>query len=282
MGLYSYRELSSGFGAEILGVDARKTPNCLERKELKSLWLRFGILLFRGQKVTPKEQVRFSQNFGVITQYTRNKFNNEHNPDILVLSNITKEGKLIGSPVSGRVWHTDGHYLAEPPAGSLLHAIIVPPEGGDTLFANMTAAWKDLPDKIKKRIQDKRVIISRVQSRPYNYPDRPPVTEQEKSEWEDISHPIVRVHPETGKYALYVGGNVPWKIEGMLLGESLPLITWLQEFSVMERYTYRHVWQSGDMILWDNRCVMHRATWYDGERYKRLMNRTTLLGDIPI
>lgn len=279
--MFTFKPLSTNIGAEVIGVDARKNLTSSEKNELSNAWLKYGILLFRGQVLTQDEQVNFTKNFGEITQYTREKFSHEKNADILILSNITKEGKLIGSPISGRVWHTDGHYLTCPPSGSLLYAVIVPPEGGDTLFANMSKAWDELPEEIKIKIESLRVIISRVQSRPYNYPDRPPVTEAERIEWKDVSHPAVRTHPNTGAKALYVGGNVPWQIENMAEEESLPLITWLQEFSVMERLTYRHKWLAGDMILWDNRCVMHKATWYDGAKYQRLMHRTTLSGDIP-
>ena len=194
---------------------------------------------------------------------------------MLVLSNIRVDGTLIGSPVSGRVWHSDGHYLEKPPAGSLLLAETVPPEGGDTLFANQIAAYEDLPANVKKRIAGREVVISRIQSRPYNYPDRPPPTQAERAEWPDVIQPIVRIHPVSGRPALYTGGNVPWQIIGMSRTESLALITFLQEFSVLDRYVYRHRWQPGDIIVWDNRSALHKATWYDGERYRRLMYRTT-------
>ena len=116
---------------------------------------------------------------------TRSEFSENQNPEILVLSNIMEDGKLIGSPVSGRVWHTDGHYLPDPPAGSMLYAIETPPTGGDTWFANMIAAYDALPAVTKARIEDLKVVISRIQSRPYNYPDRPPPTPQQRAEWVD-------------------------------------------------------------------------------------------------
>src|SRR5207237_5106325 len=112
---------------------------------------------------------------GELASYTRDEFGQSEHPQILVLSNIETNGKPIGSPVSGRVWHTDGHYLERPPAGSFLYAIEIPKRGGDTLFANMAAAYEALPGRIKAAASGLRVVISRVQSRPYNYPDRPPL-----------------------------------------------------------------------------------------------------------
>jgi alpha-ketoglutarate-dependent taurine dioxygenase len=173
------------------------------------------------------------------------------------------------------VWHTDGHYLSDPPHGSLLYAIEVPPRGGDTWFANMFAAYDALPAITKERLSGLKVIISRVQSRPYNYPDRSPPTPEEWAEWVDVAHPIVRRHEINGRLAIYAGGNVPWRIEGMSEEESRPLVTFVQEFSVQPRFTYRHTWRAGDIIVWDNRSAMHKATAYDQVDDRRMMHRTT-------
>jgi taurine dioxygenase/putative 2-oxoglutarate oxygenase len=160
----------------------------------------------------------------------------------------------------------------------MLYAREVPPVGGDTWYGNMYAAYAALPESVKERINDLKVIISRIQSRPYNYPDRPAPTDAERAEWIDVAHPLVRVHEENGRKALYAGGNVPWRIEGLSEDESLPLITFLQEFAVQPQFTYCHKWQPGDIILWDNRSAMHRATYYDDVADRRLMHRTTISG----
>lgn len=224
----------------------------------------------------PQQQINFSRQFGEVSSYTRSKFALEDYPEVLVLSNITRDGKLIGSPVSGRVWHTDGHYIETPPAGSMLYALEVPPEGGDTWFANMRTAYEALPETVRKKIDDLTVVISRVQSRPYNYPERGLPTKEEISEWADMQQPMVLVHPVSGKRAIYAGGNVPWRILGLDQDESDPLVTFVQEFSTRPQFTYRHKWRAGDIILWDNRSAMHRATAYDSTRYRRLMHRTTI------
>lgn len=267
--------LKHRIGVEARGIDVNAISDD-DFSRVYDAWIDSTILLIRGQSMTAEQQVALSDRFGDRVTYTRPEFSAQTEADILVLSNIRKDGRLIGSPVSGRVWHTDGHYLQSPPAGSLLYAVKTPPEGGDTLFANQIAAYADLPIPVKEQIADLEVVISRVQSRPYNYPDRPPPTAEERAEWADIAHPIVRRHTVSGEKALYAGGNVPWHIVGMKPAESLPLITFLQEFSVQDQYVYRHKWQPGDILVWDNRSALHKATWYDGTRYERLMYRTTL------
>ncbi|GLZ51901.1 TauD/TfdA family dioxygenase [Actinomycetospora sp. NBRC 106378] len=273
--------LTDTIGTEVRGVDVTGPIPARDLDRIYQAWIDTTILLFRGQRMTQEQHVAFTRRFGEVVSYTRPEFNEDTSPDILVLSNIARDGRLIGSPVSGRVWHSDGHYLPDPPAGSMLYAIEVPPEGGDTSFTNMIAAYEALSARTRSAIEDLRVVISRVQSRPYNYPDRPPVTEAERASWPDVTHPLVRTHEVSGRRALYCGGNVPWRIEGLPPERSAPLITFVQEFAVRPVFTYRHRWRAGDIVLWDNRSAMHRASWYDGERYHRHMHRTTIAGGVP-
>ena len=268
--------ITETIGTEVRGIDVTAPISARDFDRIYQAWIDTTILLFRGQRMTQAQHIAFTRRFGEIVSYTRAQFSEDRHPEILVLSNITRNGKLIGSPVSGRVWHTDGHYVEQPPAGSMLYAIEVPPVGGDTWFANMIAAYDQLPEVTKQRIEGLKVVISRVQSRPYNYPDRPPPTPEERAEWVDMPQLIVRVHEVSGRKAIYAGGNVPWRIEGMPEHESAPLVTFLQEFSVRPRFIYRHRWQVGDIILWDNRSAMHKATAYDQLLHRRLMHRTTV------
>jgi alpha-ketoglutarate-dependent taurine dioxygenase len=272
--------ITEGIGTEVRGVDVTSVSDA-DFDQIYRAWIDTTILLIRDQEMTPAQHVEFSRRFGGAYTYTRSQFNDTEHPEILILSNLTKEGKPIGSAYSGRVWHTDGHYLADPPAGSMIYAREIPPVGGDTWYANQIGAYAALPEPVKRRIEDLKVVISRVQSRPYNYPDRPAPTEQERAEWADVIQPVVKVHEVSGRKALYVGGNVPWRIEGMAEEDSAPLITFLQEFAVQPGFTYRHRWQVGDILLWDNRSAMHRATYYDDVAHRRLMHRTTVTGRRP-
>lgn len=279
--MVTLRPLTDTIGTEVLGVDIGKPIPSGVFDRIFDAWIRTTILLFRDQSLSPAQQIAFTRCFGDVAVYTRSEFSHPEHAEILILSNIQKDGKLIGSPVSGRVWHSDGHYLREPPAASLLYAIEVPPLGGDTWFANMYAAYESLPSKVKTLLEGRNVIISRVQSRPYNYPSRPPVTQKERAAWPDMVQPLVRTHPVSGRKALYVGGNVPWRIEGMQEHESAPLISALQVFAVQPEFTYIHAWRPGDLIVWDNRSAMHHATAYDAANHRRLMHRTTVSGDRP-
>lgn len=270
--------ITDGIGTEVRGIDVTDDIPDRDFERIYQAWLDTTILLFRGQNMTPEQHIAFTKRFGEIYTFTRSQFGESAHPEILVLSNIKKDGKPVGSAYSGRVWHSDGHFLSNPPVGSMLYARVVPPVGGDTWYGNMYAAYDALPEALKDRVKDLKVIISRVQSRPYNYPDRPPPTAEERAEWVDVAHPVVRVHEESGRKALMVGGNVPWRIEGMAEEESLPLITFLQEFAVQPQFTYRHTWRPGDIILWDNRSAMHRATYYDDVAHTRMMHRTTISG----
>ena len=272
--------ITDAIGTEARGIDvtAELSDDVVER--LYKAWVDSCILVIRGQRMSPEQQIAFSRRFGELVSYTRVDFKEQSQPEILVLSNITRDGKLIGSPVSGRVWHTDGHYLTTPPAGSMLHAIEVPSGGGDTWFANMFAAYDALPGTVKERIDSLRVVISRVQSRPYNYPDRPAPTAEERLAWTDVAHPLVRIHEINGRKALLAGGNVPWRIIDVPPEQSAPLITFLQEFSVQPEFTYRHRWYPGDIVLWDNRSALHKATYYDPTQ-RRLMHRTSIGSRLP-
>jgi taurine dioxygenase/putative 2-oxoglutarate oxygenase len=175
--------ITETIGTHVRGVDVTGELSARDFDRIYQAWIDTTILLFRGQAMTPAQHIAFTRRFGEVVKYTRSEFSENRSPEILVLSNITKDGKLIGSPVSGRVWHTDGHYLTGPPAGSMLYAMETPPVGGDTWFANMIAAYDALPAVTKERIEDLKVVISRVQSRPYNYPDRPPPTPRQRAEW---------------------------------------------------------------------------------------------------
>ena len=277
--MLSLRPITEMIGTQVSGIDLVGPISVRDFDRIYAAWLETTILLFRHQSITPQQQIDFSRRFGELLVYTRSENALPGHPEVLVLSNLTKGGKPMGSPASGRYWHTDGHYLKCPPAASLLYGAEVPPSGGDTWFANMQAAYEALPGETKVRIDGRQIIISRVKSRPYNYPNKPAVTPEERAAWPDMPQPLVRTHPRTGRKALYVGGNVPWNVIGMAETESDTLIPELQAFATQPRFVYIHRWQAGDVILWDNRSSMHRATAYDEVNHRRLMYRTTIAGE---
>src|SRR5580704_4762765 len=154
--------ITEAIGTEVRGIDVTGDIPARDFDRIYQAWIDTTVLLIRGQSMTPAQHIEFTRRFGDVVKYTRSEFSENVYPEILVLSNITANGKLIGSPVSGRVWHTDGHYLPEPPAGSMLYAIEIPPAGGDTWYANMSAAYDALPGVVRERIENLRIVISRV------------------------------------------------------------------------------------------------------------------------
>ena len=273
--------LSDALGIEVSGVDLTRPISERDFQAIFEAWIEATVLLFRGQSLTPTNQLEFARRFGPLLNYASASNMHENFPEILILSNLKKGKQPLGSPISGRYWHTDGHYLKEPPSASVLYAIETPDNGGDTWFSNMFAAYEALPSEMKAELEGLEVVISRVQSRPYNYPDRPPPTDIQKADWPDMPHPLVRTHPISGRKALYVGGNVPWRIVGMDDSKSAPLITYLQTFATQKLFTYKHEWAPGDLVVWDNRSSMHRATSYNEQKDRRLMHRVTVKGDKP-
>lgn len=201
-------------------------------------------------------------------------------PEVYVVSNMVKDGKPVGLRRAGWGWHTDGEDKETPNMGSMLYALIVPPEGGDTAFANMYKAYDALPEATRARIEGRRARFSRLEMHHINYPHSPALTEAEKRGRPDVWHPLVRIHPETGRNSLYIGR---WavEIEGMPLAEGKALIKELCEFAVQPPFVYRHRWRVGDVVLWDNRCGQHCALPFDDDKYDRHMLRTTLEGDVP-
>jgi putative 2-oxoglutarate oxygenase len=278
--MLEYHPLASKIGVEVRGVDLSRPLSDAQATQIKAKWLESALLLFRGQRLTPEQQVAMTRQLGEPMVYTRSENALKSYPEVLVLSNVIENGKPVGQAVSGRYWHTDGHFLDRPPAASILFGVEVPDSGGDTLFANTAAAYDMLPAATKERLEGLKVIISRVRSVPYNYPGRP-VTEEQRKAWPDKSQPLVRTHGETGRKAIYAGGNVPWCIEGMPEEESNVLVRELQEFCIRPEFVYVHKWRAGDLLIWDNRSAIHSGTDYD-QNQRRRMHRTTTIGEVPV
>ena len=273
------RPLTDTIGTEVCGIDLTEPIAAAAFDRIVRAWLDTTLLLFRSQSMTPAQQIAFSRRFGELMVYTRSENALKDYPEILVLSNVKQDGKPIGAAVSSRYWHSDGHFLKCPPSATFLYGIEVPPRDGDTWFANTQAAYDALPASTRRRIDGRKVIISRVKSLPYNYPERPPATDEQRAAWPDMAQPLVRTHPITGRKALYMGGNVPWNVEGMPEAESDILIPELQAFAIQPQFLYVHRWRAGDALLWDNRSSIHRATAYDQVNHRRRMHRTSIAGD---
>jgi alpha-ketoglutarate-dependent taurine dioxygenase len=276
----SVRRTSAVLGAEIDGVDLR----ALEDSSFAAIhraWLDHQVLLFRDQALSDEDLVAFSRRFGALdeapVQETGRRFVDGF-PEIYVVSNVVQDGVAIGSLGSGEaVWHTDMSYLPQPPKASVLYAIEVPEEGGDTSFCSMYAAWDELPAGLKRRVADLRVKHDGTyNSGGYLRQGVAPTGDPRTSP--GTVHPLVLVHPETGRRALYLGRRRNSYIEGLPLDESEALLDEVWMHATRDALAWRHRWRKGDLVLWDNRCTMHRRDAFDPQA-RRVMHRTQIKGD---
>jgi len=174
--------ITETIGTHVHGIDLSKTVSYSDFELIHRAWMDTTLLLFRDQNITPAQQIEFTKRFGeIVAYYDPTEKSLPGHPEVLLLSNIGDDGKPSGKSTSAYLWHVDGHYLPEPPVGSMLYSIIVPPEGGDTWFTNTKSAYEALPDNTKEKIEGLKIVISRVQSRPYNFPEKPPVTDEQRA-----------------------------------------------------------------------------------------------------
>jgi taurine dioxygenase len=269
------KPLSPALGAEIVGVDLSQPLDQATVAAIKAAWTEHLVLLFRGQRLSEDDQVRFARHFGELQQRPRPKDLRAEakvkNPEVMLVSNIRENGKLIGSLPDGEMqFHSDMCYIPTPPKGTFLYAIEIPSQGGDTLFLNMYKAYEALAPEMKARLEDQtavNVFLYGSTSREGNKPDF--------NVHPHASHPIVRVHPESGRPGLYINRLMTWNIEGMEEGESKALLDRLFDHIEQPQFIYAHKWRVGDLILWDNRCTLHARTDFS-DKERRLLRRVVV------
>ncbi|WP_223262471.1 TauD/TfdA dioxygenase family protein [Variovorax beijingensis] len=272
----------NGFGAAVTGLSIAQPLQSPVLDEVKKAWAAHSVIYFPDQPLTHSELEAFTLQFGKfgVDPYIVPM---EGHPHILELRREPDE-KAVNF---GAQWHSDWSFQEEPPAGTILHAKVTPPVGGDTLYADCYRAYEDLSDTMK-RLLDGLVAIHSA-SMPYGKEGlfaketevrsmKIVVSEEADKTW---PHPLVRVHPVTRRKALYVSPVYTQGIEGMTHGESAALLGYLYQHMVRDKYVYRHRWSPNMLTLWDNRCTVHNADGgYDG--HLRVMHRTTIAGERPI
>lgn len=258
------KPLTGSVAASVTGIDLNQPVAPEAFNTLHKAFLEHGVLIFRGQHLQPAAQVAFARLWGKPVQ---------GNPllkglgDFPELAQVTKIPKATAST---EAWHSDSIYTSIPPKISILSAVTIP-TGGDTMWCNQYASYDRLSPEMQRMITGLRAVFSGARLAKMTGSDKIPTA----------SHPIVRTHPETGRKALYVGHpDTAVCIEGMTSLESRPLLDFLYGHSVSPDNIYRHMWQPGDVVMWDNRCTMHYAVHDYGEA-ERVLNRVTLEGDIP-
>ena len=268
--------LASSFGAQVMGLSLADEHDDAVVEELEALWRQHKLLLFRDQIMDEAALVKFSRRFGELEIHVRKEFLSEEHPEVLLVSNIESDGRPVGILKDREVgWHYDQIYLERPAVGSLLHAVEVPPEGGNTLFADMGAAYANLPAATAELLEGKLAVQSYEH---FNRAFSVPTSKEQKQRTPDRKHPAVREHPYTGQKALYMCPGMTTSISGLEPEQSEALLAELFEFSVRPEFVYEHRWRVGDALMWDNACTMHRREPFDGS-HRRLMKRTTILPD---
>lgn len=277
----TFTPLSPAIGMEVHGIDlALPTPND-SIESLTETLSHHSILLFRDQDLSPEQHIAFSRHFGELEPHVADQYNLPEHPEIFVVSNVVEQGREIGARGGAKHWHSDYSYREYPSLGSLFYCLECPPEGGETQFASMYAAYDALPEDKRRFLEGARAVHD------YNYywtnytPHRPPLTEEQRSQVPPVAHSAVRTHPVSGRRALYLAHQVVSHFEGMEFEESQAMIEEIISFATSPQFVYTHTWRPGDVIFWDNRSGMHRVRPFDEENHLRRMHRTTLKGDRP-
>ncbi|HTI80128.1 MAG TPA: TauD/TfdA family dioxygenase [Acetobacteraceae bacterium] len=269
-------------GAEIRGVDLAEPMDGATFAAIERAFDEHGVIFFRDQRITPPQQVAFTRRFGDIEfNIFGERWSVPGSPEIVVVSNITEDGRPIGVRRAGENWHSDMCYAPRPPRGTMLYALEVPDMFGlplgDTEFASAAAAWDALPESLRRHLDGRRAIFDFCgRKRAF------PPTQAEKDRYPPVTHPIARRHPRTGRTCLYVMRDDCTGIEGIPPEEAEAMIAALADHIVKPAFVYRHQWRQGDLLMWDNCTVQHRAIQDYDMPQRRLMHRTTMDGAAPI
>ncbi|MCD9120710.1 TauD/TfdA family dioxygenase [Cupriavidus sp. UGS-1] len=280
---FEIRPFDAPLGAEVVGLDLSQPLSDADFARIHRAHLDHHVLVFRDQRITPDQQTAFSRRFGPLQIHVLHQFQLAGHPEILIVSNVLKDGKPIGLGDAGHFWHSDLSYKEKPSLGSLLHAQELPAEGGDTLFANQHLAWETLPAELKRAVEGRQAehtYLARYAELQQRSPWRPNLTAEQIAQVKPVLQPVVRTHPETGRRALFVSEHFTTRIVGLPEDESRALLDALFAHSVKPEFVYRHRWQPHDLVFWDNRSLLHLAAGCPADQ-RRVMYRTTIEGDIP-
>jgi taurine dioxygenase len=270
--------LGKALGAEVGGVDLSRPLAAETLGQVRRAWLDHMVLRFRGQSLSDPQLIAFTRQLGELDPPGPNPYGRpfipEH-PEINVISNIKVSGVPIGGLGDGEaIWHADMTYVEKPPMGAVLYALEVPPSGGDTFWANMAIAYETLPAALKEKIEGRSAIhdatYNSAGDRRKGYEE---VTDPRRAP--GARHPLVRTHPESGKRGLFLGRRRNSYILDLALAESESLLDQLWAHATQAEFTFCQQWRKGDVVMWDNRCTLHRRDPFDPDA-RRLMHRTQI------
>ncbi|HYI84450.1 MAG TPA: TauD/TfdA family dioxygenase [Acetobacteraceae bacterium] len=276
------------FAAEMEGMDLREPLSPAQAAAIEAAMDRYAVLVFRDQRLDDAQQLAFGSNFGpvedvpTLVDQGRRRLENARINDI---SNLGVDGSILAADdrrrmfnLGNRLWHSDSSFKATPAKYSMLHARVIPPEGGETEFADMRAAWDALPPRMQENVRDlvceHSLIFSRAMLGFSEF------TEEERERCAPVPQRLVRRHAGSGRLSLYLSSHIG-RIRGWPVPEALALVRDLVEFATQREFVYRHRWSANDLVMWDNRCTMHRGLAYDDKAHPRDMRRVTLMDSAP-
>ena len=276
------------FAAEIVGADLRRQPDRALTTTIDAAMDRYAVVVLRDQHIDDEQQLAFAEALGPLEPTPAVVSQDQHRlkyKQMVDISNLEVDGSIIAADDRRRMfnlgnllWHSDSSFKATPAKYSMLHARTIPPEGGDTEFADMRAAWDALPPATQALVGPLVCDHSLIYSRALLGFDA--FTEDERAQFAPVPQRLVRTHMGSGRKSLYLASHIG-TIHGMLRPEAMVLIRDLVEHATQREFVYRHVWREHDLVLWDNRCTMHRARPFDDRRYRRDMRRLTLQDCAP-
>ncbi|MBB2161969.1 TauD/TfdA dioxygenase family protein [Gluconacetobacter sacchari] len=270
--------IDGGIGIEITHADlTRSTADTLAA--IRRAYDDNPIVVLRGQTIPVDSYVAFGRSLGELLPHTRLEYTVPGHPEVYVLSNKKKDdGTMLGVHLDGLGWHSDGTYLQRPLAATLLHALEVPPEGGDTVFADTCAAYANLPEDMKAKVADMVVVYDFVFYMQTRFPDYP-ITDRQRAENPAVRHRLVQ-RSATGRPGLYMSNGSARGIDGMTDEDGRAFLRELTQFVTRPEHVYRHRWRVGDIVIWNNLQTMHTATVYDDKRYERLLHRLWIQAEV--
>ncbi len=288
---FTISPVSDVIGAEVVGLDVSQSLDPETLAIIRDAFQQHHMLCFREQTLEDDDLVAFSSQFGPLEVYPE-KGHTKDKIEVYHVANVSLSGDhlpaedptVIYQRNNGR-WHTDSSYRYEPSLASILYGIEVLPdeaEGGGTGFSNMLAAYAALPDGMKAKLEPLHQVHSYADIRRLE-PSIPPMSEEERDAFPPVTHPVLRVHPDRDyQRSLYFTSNTSLEIGGMTLEEGKALHRWLVDYVGHPEFCYSHRWRKNDLVMWDNRVLLHRAIKYDFARYRRVLRRTTIAGDATV
>ena len=279
--LFETRPLSDALGVEILGITMEEAVSPAVFPGIYDAFLAHQLILFDDVDLSPATQVALARNFGEVQIHVMNQYHGYGHPEIYLLTNLDENGNPTGAhPDKGTLhWHTDGSWRARTGLATMMYAEAIPSAGGETHFCDMYGALDALGPEWQRRLQGLKAIHNLDFSRSRRHGEDP-MTAEQKSEVPPVAHPIIRTHPETGRHAIFLGDHAEC-VEGMNHAEGRALVEAVNAAATPDHLVYRHRWRPRQCIVWDNRCLLHRATTYDTAQERRVMRRCTINGDVP-